>query len=439
MPIVIICIGVALLLLLITVFRLNAFISLIIVSILVGIMEGMAPLEALESVKDGLGATLGDLALVLGFGTMLGKLMADSGGAQRIADTLIAKFGENRVQLATVITAFVVGIALFYETGFIVLIPLVFTVAISAGLPVLYIGMPVVAALITVHGFVPPHPGPTAIAVIFHANIGKMLLVGILTAIPAVLIGGVLYTKMFKKENLQCDIPKELFNPKKLTDKEMPGFGVSVFTSLIPVILMFIHAFVEIFFPKSPLLHYIGFIGDPAIALLIAVLLGIFTFGLHKGKTMDSVMKTITESITSIAMILLIIGGGGAFKQILIDSKVDQYIAHLMEGTNLSPLLLTWLIAAILRVSLGSATVAGLTAAGIAAPLVNVSGVSPELMALAAGAGSITFSHVNDAGFWIYKEYFNLSIGQTIKTWSVMVTIISLVGLGSVLLLNVFM
>ncbi|MFP7224840.1 gluconate:H+ symporter [Priestia filamentosa] len=439
MPIVIICIGVALLLLLITVFRLNAFISLIIVSILVGIMEGMAPLEALESVKDGLGATLGDLALVLGFGTMLGKLMADSGGAQRIADTLIAKFGENRVQLATVITAFVVGIALFYETGFIVLIPLVFTVAISAGLPVLYIGMPVVAALITVHGFVPPHPGPTAIAVIFHANIGKMLLVGILTAIPAVLIGGVLYTKMFKKENLQCDIPKELFNPKKLTDKEMPGFGVSVFTSLIPVILMFIHAFVEIFFQKSPLLHYIGFIGDPAIALLIAVLLGIFTFGLHKGKTMDSVMKTITESITSIAMILLIIGGGGAFKQILIDSKVDQYIAHLMEGTNLSPLLLTWLIAAILRVSLGSATVAGLTAAGIAAPLVNVSGVSPELMALAAGAGSITFSHVNDAGFWIYKEYFNLSIGQTIKTWSVMVTIISLVGLGCVLLLNVFM
>lgn len=439
MPIVIICIGVALLLLLITVFRLNAFISLIIVSILVGIMEGMAPLEALESVKDGLGATLGDLALVLGFGTMLGKLMADSGGAQRIADTLIAKFGENRVQLATVITAFVVGIALFYETGFIVLIPLVFTVAISAGLPVLYIGMPVVAALITVHGFVPPHPGPTAVAVIFHANIGKMLLVGILTAIPAVLIGGVLYTKMFKKENLQCDIPKELFNPKKLTDKEMPGFGVSVFTSLIPVILMFIHAFVEIFFPKSPLLHYIGFIGDPAIALLIAVLLGIFTFGLHKGKTMDSVMKTITESITSIAMILLIIGGGGAFKQILIDSKVDQYIAHLMEGTNLSPLLLTWLIAAILRVSLGSATVAGLTAAGIAAPLVNVSGVSPELMASAAGAGSITFSHVNDAGFWIYKEYFNLSIGQTIKTWSVMVTIISLVGLGCVLLLNVFM
>lgn len=439
MPIVIICIGVALLLLLITVFRLNAFISLIIVSILVGIMEGMAPLEALESVKDGLGATLGDLALVLGFGTMLGKLMADSGGAQRIADTLIAKFGENRVQLATVITAFVVGIALFYETGFIVLIPLVFTVAISAGLPVLYIGMPVVAALITVHGFVPPHPGPTAIAVIFHANIGKMLLVGILTAIPAVLIGGVLYTKMFKKENLHCNIPKELFNPQKLTDKEMPGFGVSVFTSLIPVILMFIHAFVEIFFPKSPLLHYVGFIGDPAIALLIAVLLGIFTFGLHKGKTMDSVMKTVTESITSIAMILLIIGGGGAFKQILIDSKVDQYIAHLMEGTNLSPLLLTWLIAAILRVSLGSATVAGLTAAGIAAPLVNVSGVSPELMALAAGAGSITFSHVNDAGFWIYKEYFNLSIGQTIKTWSVMVTIISLVGLGCVLLLNIFM
>ncbi|MEC0302905.1 gluconate:H+ symporter [Terribacillus saccharophilus] len=438
MPIVYICIGVALLLLLITVFRLNAFISLVIVALLVGIMEGMHPVEALESVKNGIGSTLGDLALVLGFGTMLGKLMADSGGAQRIADTLIAKFGQNKVQMALVITAFIVGIAMFYETGFIVIIPLVFTVAIGANLPVLYIGMPVAAALITVHGFVPPHPGPTAIAVIFDANIGIMLLLGLIIAIPSIYIGGVLYTRMFKMENLQSDIPKKLFNSKRLEDDEMPGFGISIFTALIPVILMFIYAFMEIFYPESSLLEYVGFIGDPSIALLIAVILGVFTFGLNNGRSIEDVMNTIAESIASIAMILLIIGGGGAFKQILIDSEVDQYIAGFMEGSGFSPIILAWLIAAVLRVSLGSATVAGLTAAGIAAPLAGA-GVSPELMALAAGAGSITFSHVNDAGFWIYKEYFNLSIGKTIKTWSVSVTIISVVGLLCILLLDLFM
>ena len=436
MPIVSVCIGVAVLLLLMIVFKLNAFISLILVALVVGILEGMSPLDAITSVQNGLGGTLGSLTMIIIFGAILGKLMTDSGGAQRIATTLIKSFGKKRVQLAAVLTASVVGIALFFETGVVVLIPLVFTIATAAGVPILYIGMPVIAALITMHGFVPPHPGPTAVASVFEANIGKTLIYGIIIAIPAIIIGGPLFTKLFKKEDLEVEIPKELFNPKEFKEEEMPGFVTSLLTSLMPVILIASQVIVEIAAPESSVMPFFDFIGNPNVALLLSVILAFFTFGLNRGKKMKEVMQSVAEAVSGIAMILLIIAGGGAFKQVLIDSHIDQYIADIMAGSTLSPLLLTWLIAAILRVAVGSATVAGMTAAGIAAPLVGITGVSPELMVLAAGAGSITFSHVNDAGFWIYKEYFNLSIGKTLKTWSVMVTILSIVGLAGVLLIN---
>lgn len=436
MPIVSVCIGVALLLLLMIVFKLNAFISLILVSLVVGILEGMTPLEAMTSVQGGLGGTLGSLTMIIIFGAILGKLMTDSGGAQRIATTLIHAFGKKRVQLAAVLTASVVGIALFFETGVVVLIPLVFTIATAAGVPVLYIGMPVIAALITMHGFVPPHPGPTAIASVFNADIGKTLVYGIIIAIPAIIIGGPVFTKFFKKESLEVEIPKGLFNPKEFTEEEMPGFATSLITALMPVILIASHVIVVIAAPDSAVMPFFDFIGNANVALLLSVIFAFFTFGLNRGKKMKEVMQSVTDAVSGIAMILLIIAAGGAFKQVLIDSHIDQYIADIMASSTLSPLLLTWLIAAILRVAVGSATVAGMTAAGIAAPLVGITGISPELMVLAAGAGSITFSHVNDAGFWIYKEYFNLSIGKTIKTWSVMVTILSLVGLAGVLILN---
>lgn len=436
MPIVSICIGVALLLLLMIVFKLNAFISLILVALVVGILEGMSPLDAMTSVQGGLGGTLGSLTMIIIFGAILGKLMTDSGGAQRIATTLIKSFGKKRVQLAAVLTASVVGIALFFETGVVVLIPLVFTIATAAGVPVLYIGMPVIAALITMHGFVPPHPGPTAVASVFDANIGKTLLYGIVIAIPAIIIAGPLYTKLFKKDFLEVDIPKGLFNPKEFTEDEMPGFVTSLLTSLMPVILIASQVIVEIVAPDSAVMPFFDFIGNANVALLLSVILAFFTFGLNRGKSMKDIMNSVGEAVNGIAMILLIIAAGGAFKQVLIDSHIDQYIADIMADSTLSPLILTWLIAAILRVAVGSATVAGMTAAGIAAPLVGMTGVSPELMVLAAGAGSVTFSHVNDAGFWIYKEYFNLSIGKTIKTWSVMVTIISIVGLAGVLIIN---
>lgn len=438
MPILSICLGVGFLLLLMIGFKLNAFIALILSAIVVGLLEGMSPLDAVESVQNGLGGTLGSLTMIIIFGAILGKLMTDSGGAERIATTLIASFGKNRVQLAAVLTASIVGIALFFETGVVVLIPLVFTISAAAGVPVLYVGMPVIAALITMHGFVPPHPGPTAVASVFDANIGKTLIYGIIIAIPAIIIGGPLFTKLFKKEDLEIEIPKGLYNPKEFTEEEMPGFMTSILTSLMPVILIASQVIMSMAMPDSRLMPFFDFIGNANIALLISVILAFFTFGLNRGIKMKAIMESVGEAVSGIAMILLIIAGGGAFKQVLIDSQIDVYIADIMTGSTLSPLVLTWLIAAILRVAVGSATVAGMTAAGIAAPLIGITGVSPELMVLAAGAGSITFSHVNDAGFWIYKEYFNLTIGKTLKTWSVMVTILSIVGLGGVLLLDFF-
>lgn len=439
MPIISVTLGVAILLLLMMLFKLNAFISLIITALAVGILEGMTPLQALKSIETGLGGTLGHLTMIIIFGAALGKLMTDSGGAQRIATTMINAFGKKRSQMAAVITAAIVGIALFFETGVVVLIPLVFTIAAAAGVPVLYLGMPVIAALITMHGFVPPHPGPTAVANVFNANIGLTMLLGIIIAIPAFIIAGPVYTKLFKSKDLEIDIPKGLFNPKQFKEEELPKFGISLFTALLPVILIALQTIVQLAIPNSAIAQVTNFIGNANMALLISVIVAIFTFGLNLGKKMPEVMQSLSESVSGIGMILLIIAGGGAFKQVLVDSHIDQYISDLMAGSTLSPLILTWLIAAILRIAVGSATVAGMTAAGIAAPLVASTGVSPELMVLAAGAGSVTFSHVNDAGFWIYKEYFNLSIGKTIKTWSVMVTIISLVGLAGVLILDMFM
>lgn len=264
---------------------------------------------------------------------------------------------------------------------------------------------------------------------------GKTLLYGTLLGIPTVILAGPVYARFLKK--IDKPIPEGLYNPKQFTEEEMPGFAVSVMTALVPVILMALRAVAEMILPKGhALLSYAEFFGDPVMATLIAVLIAIFTFGLNRGRSMDEVMGTITDSIKIIAMMLLILGGGGAFKQVLVDSGVDKYIASMMHGSSVSPLLLGWLIAAVLRLALGSATVAALTAGGIVAPIIATSGVSPELMVIAVGSGSVIFSHVNDPGFWLFKEYFNLSIPETLKSWSALETIIAVCGLVGTLLLS---
>jgi Gnt-I system high-affinity gluconate transporter len=291
------------------------------------------------------------------------------------------------------------------------------------------------AALFVTHGFLPPHPGPTAIAGIYGADMGKTLLYGIILAIPTVIISGPLFAMTLKK--MDKPIPAGLYNPKVFTEAEMPGFGVSVFTALIPVILMAVQAIAKMTLPSgSAILGYTGFFGDPVIATMLSVLVAIYTFGLQRGKEMKEVMATITESISAIAMIILIIGGGGAFKQVLVDSGVDKYIAAMMHGSGISPLVLAWGVASALRLALGSATVAAMTTAGIVAPIIATTGVSPELMVIATGAGSVIFSHVNDPGFWIFKEYFNLSIPETFKSWSILETLIAVCGLAGTLILS---
>ncbi|MBP2850731.1 gluconate transporter [Dickeya oryzae] len=435
MPLVIVAVGVALLLVLMIRFKLNGFIALILVALAVGVMQGMPVQKVMTSIKNGVGGTLGSLALIMGFGAMLGKLLADCGGAQRIATTLIQRFGRKHIQWAIVLTGFTVGFALFYEVGFVLLLPLVFSIVASARIPLLYAGVPMAAALSVTHGFLPPHPGPTAIASLFHADMGKTLLYGTLLGIPTVILAGPVYARFLKK--IDKPIPEGLYNPKQFTEEEMPGFTVSVMTALVPVILMALRAVAEMILPKGhALLPYAEFFGDPVMATLIAVLIAIFTFGLNRGRSMDEVMGTITDSIKIIAMMLLILGGGGAFKQVLVDSGVDKYIAGMMHGSSVSPLLLGWLIAAVLRLALGSATVAALTAGGIVAPIIATSGVSPELMVIAVGSGSVIFSHVNDPGFWLFKEYFNLSIPETLKSWSALETIIAVCGLVGTLLLS---
>lgn len=435
MPLVIVAIGVILLLLLMIRFKMNGFITLVLVALAVGLMQGMPLDKVIGSIKAGVGGTLGSLALIMGFGAMLGKMLADCGGAQRIATTLIAKFGKKHIQWAVVLTGFTVGFALFYEVGFVLMLPLVFTIAASANIPLLYVGVPMAAALSVTHGFLPPHPGPTAIATIFNADMGKTLLYGTILAIPTVILAGPVYARVLK--GIDKPIPEGLYSAKTFSEEEMPSFGVSVWTSLVPVVLMAMRAIAEMILPKGhAFLPVAEFLGDPVMATLIAVLIAMFTFGLNRGRSMDQINDTLVSSIKIIAMMLLIIGGGGAFKQVLVDSGVDKYIASMMHETNISPLLMAWSIAAVLRIALGSAPVAAITAGGIAAPLIATTGVSPELMVIAVGSGSVIFSHVNDPGFWLFKEYFNLTIGETIKSWSMLETIISVCGLVGCLLLN---
>ncbi len=326
---------------------------------------------------------------------------------------------------------------MFYSVGFVILIPLVFTVAASTRLPLLYVGLPMLASLSVTHGYLPPHPAPTAIAVMFDADLGKTLLYGIIVAIPAIIVAGPLFSRTIK--NIKATPLKEFVNPRILEDHEMPGMRISIFTALLPILLIGIATLADLFLPEDFYLKpIIDFLGNPVIAMLISVLVAIYTLGLARGKKMPEIMNSVGSSISGITMVLLIIAGAGALKQVLVDSGVSEYIANMLSGSTISPLLLAWFIATLIRVCVGSATVAGLTAAGIILPLVSKTGVSPELMVLAIGSGSLMLSHVNDGGFWLFKEYFNLSVRDTLKTWTVMETTVGVMGLIGVLILNTF-
>ena len=435
MSLVVVGIGILALFLLVAVIRLNTFISFILVALGIGIFQGMPLDQLVGSLEKGIGNILGFLVMILGFGAMLGKLVAESGAAQRITEGLVAYFGVKNTKIAVMLTGFLVGITLFYSVGFVILVPLVFTVAASTGLPLIQVALPMLASLSVTHGFLPPHPAPSALSVMFEADLGKTLLYGFIVSIPAILISGPVLVRFLPK--VQARPIKEFQASRIFTKEEMPGLGISLFTTLLPVLIIGIATMlIELKSLSAQTTTVVEFIGNPVIALLITVLFAAYVLGIRRGKSVKEVMDIYANSIKGITMVLLIIAGSGALKQILVDSGVSQEIGVMLEGINISPLIIAWFIATVIRFTVGSATVAGLTAAGIVLPLVSATDVSPELMVLAIGSGSLMLSHLNDSGFWLFKEYFNLTIKETLSTWTVMETSIGISGLLGVLALN---
>jgi Gnt-I system high-affinity gluconate transporter len=418
--------------------KLSPFLSLLIVAIVAGLLLGMQPDALLKSIETGVGSTLGGggLALIICLGAILGKILEVSGAAEKIASQLIESFGETNIQWALLLTGFLVGIPLYYNAGFVILVPLVFTLARKTKLPLLYLAIPMAASLSTTHCFLPPHPGPVVLVSAFKANMGLVLLYGLVMTIPAVVIAGPLLGR--RLQNINPDISGFFLVEEKTVAKKLPAALPSFLIALLPVMLITLSVIASNFLDAGLLKNILLFTGNSTIALLLAVLIAIYYFGIHKGIPMDTTMKWLTEAISGIAMILLIITAGGVFRQVLTDSGTGNYIASFAAKWNMPPLIFGWIVTALLRVSIGSATVAGITAAGVVAPLVAAGVVSPELMVLAVGAGSVFGSHINDSGFWMFKEFFKLSLKQTFMSWTVMETIISVIGLLGVLILNAF-
>ncbi len=435
MPLLVLAVSIAILLFLILRLKFNAFIALLITSFLAGLLNGLRPDAAMQSILKGLGDTLGSLVVIVIFGAMLGKLIEESGAAETISRALTRLLGKRRVQLSVLITAFLVGLPMMYNASFFVLIPLVYTLSATTGLPLMYLGIPLSAALSVTHGYLPPHPAPAAVAIMFHADMNRTLLYGLIIAVPATLLAGPVLAFFFR--NFHNQPPADLYRPREFRPEELPGLGVSLLTTLIPVLLMLVGAVITLTADRTgKLFASAQFLSDPNVALFLAVLVGFYTLGIRQGRSMDRVMKDAAEAVAGVALILLIIAGGGAFKQALLDGGTGDAIKALTAQAHLSPILLAWGTAALLRGAIGSATVAAMTAAGIVLPLVPTSGVAPELLVLAIGAGSIMFSHFSDGGFWMFKEYYNVSIKQTLQMWTVMECIIGLVGLAGVYLLN---
>jgi Gnt-I system high-affinity gluconate transporter len=418
-----------------TVKKVSPFLSLLIVAIISGLLLGMQPADLLKSIEKGVGSTLGGLALIICLGAVLGKILEVSGAAEQISSTLIKSFGQKNIQWAVLLTGFLIGIPLYYNAGFVILVPLVFTLARKTGLPLLYIAVPMAAALSTTHCFLPPHPGPVVLINAFKADVGKVLIYGLIIAIPTVIIAGPLLGKVLQRIKTTST---SLFSAKEISiEKKLPGIFPSFMIALLPVLLITLSVLANSFLAEGTFTRtFFSFTGDSTIALLISVLLAIYFFGIRQHHSMDSVMKWLADAISGIAMILLIITAGGVFKQVLTDSGTGAYIASFSSKWQMPPLLFGWLVTALLRVTIGSATVAGITAAGIVSPLVIAGAVSPELMVLAVGSGSVFGSHINDSGFWMFKEFFKLSLKQTFLSWTVMETLISILGLIAVLLLN---
>ncbi|MEJ0030341.1 MAG: gluconate:H+ symporter [Bacteroidota bacterium] len=436
MSIVIVILCIILLILLITWLKINAFIAFLITSITAGLLLGIDPAKMGKVLEKGVGDMLGSLVIVIIGGAMLGKLVAETGAAQRIAQGLMKAFGEKYLQVAMMITGFVIGIPLFYNVAFVLVFPLIASIVYRYKLPAVYVGLPMMAALSVTHGFLPPHPSPVGLIAAMKADMGQTLMYGIIIAIPTVIIAGLFFSKTLK--NLNVQLP-DTFRAEGLPDEKLPSLRVSLLTALLPVILLTITTTYSMTVSKETLANskVILFLSDSNIVMLLSIAIATYTLGLRRGMKMTQIMNIYAEAIKDVGLIVLIMGGAGSLKEVLIVTGVSLEISNALNGIDFHPLVLGWLIACIIRVCVGSATVAGLTAAGIVAPLLAMHPeVDANLMVLAVGAGSLMFSHVNDAGFWLFKEYYNLSIKQTIRSWSLMETIVAICGIIGVMVMN---
>lgn len=426
------------LILLISYLKIDAFISFIIVSLIAGIVLGIPIAEVPATINHGVGNIMESLTLIIIFGAMLGKLVAESGAAGRIASVMVSAFGTKHIQWGLMLTGFAVGIPLFYNIGFVLLVPIIFSVAFQYKFPPVYIGLPMLASLSVAHGFLPPHPSPVALVAQFGANMGLTLIYGLVIAIPAIIIAGPIFSQTLKQ--IQSG-PITLFSAQEKSEPtHTPNTWNSFLSATLPVFLLVLFTLPEYVSDSiSAEWHSrLAFIGSPTVVMLIAILIATYTLGIRQGRTMKEVMGIYAEAVKEIAGILLIIAGSGVFKQVMEQSGVSLQLAELLRQLPIHPLVLGWMMAAIIRGLIGSATVAALTAASVLIPLVSETGVEPNLMVLAIGAGSLMFSHVNDSGFWMFKEYFNISLKDTLRSWSLMEIIVSIVGICGVMLLNQF-
>jgi Gnt-I system high-affinity gluconate transporter len=414
--------------------KVQPLLAFVIASLLAALMLGMPLDKITHSIESGIGSMVGSLAVLLALGAIFGKIIADSGAARKIARVLITGFGDRRITLALCLTGFIVGIPLFYNVGFVLLVPLIFSVARQSGGGLVYLALPVMAGLSIAHGFLPPHPSPAAIVPMFGADMGLTLIYGLIVGVPTALIAGPVFA--LSARGIVSN-PPQLFVVEETAEVALPSTSTSFLTALLPVILLTASTglgYVQGLSPETKSL--IGFLGNPMIVMLISVMVALVTLGIGQRQQLSVLMQGSSLALREIAPILLIIAGAGALKQIFIDGGLNEQLGLLLKNLPIPPLVLGWLIAGVIRLSLGSATVAGLTAAGLVAPLVKLSGVNPNLMVLVIGAGSLMFSHVNDSGFWMFKEYFGLSVKDTLRTWTLMEGLVGIFGLIFTLLLS---
>jgi GntP family gluconate:H+ symporter len=435
-------VGVAVIVILITQLKVHPFLALALGSGVLGAVAGMSLEKMIASFSNGLGMVVASVGVLIALGSMLGKLLAESGGADQIVDTIIAKSSARTLPWAMTLIAVLIGLPMFFEIGLVLLVPVVLLVAKRSGRPLMLLGIPALAGLSVLHGLVPPHPGPLVAVSTVKADLGVTLALGLLVAIPTVIIAGPLFGRVAARwvhaeppAGLMDEVPEE---EEEAAPRRRPGFALTVGTVLLPVVLMLAKAVADVWLDEDGALRTaLDAIGTPLFALLVAVIVAMFTLGLPAGFDRARVSTIVAESLPPIASVLLIVGAGGGFKQTLIDAGVGKAITQAANGANMSALILGWLVAVGIRLATGSATVATISAAGIVAPLAaGMSTSHTSLLVLAIGSGSLFFSHVNDAGFWLVKEFFGMSVGQTIKTWSVMETIISVVSIVFILLLN---